>query len=276
MVVTGSRPPLESHRQEHSRHCVTTFYATLDCDLLARPCAGSGSITRKARTSRASPVLIVPAPVPCPEPAPRQPVRLTRSGGQATAARPSAPPLPVLRARGRYRTGLACAYKVRTCKHADPGHWSLTVTNLTPRVALGGPPEQAVQPPSGSFGPLAGLGEHRQGDLVAAECPGGARVGRQMDEELNDLLLGHAGVQRYPQLPVGLLMSAERGGGDERPAAVIQPRCRARSRRRCGWWLGAGSPLPRVARPRPAEAAAPGRYPQRRSRTGAARRCPQR
>ena len=45
---------------------------------------------------------------------------------------------------------------------------------------------------------LAGLGEHRQSDLVAVECPGGACVGRQMNEKLDDLLLGHAGVQRYP------------------------------------------------------------------------------
>ena len=47
-----------------------------------------------------------------------------------------------------------------------------------------------------------------------------------MDEELDDFLLGNAGVQCYPELPAERFMGAERGGdgdGDERAAAVIQP-----------------------------------------------------
>src|ERR1035438_5171708 len=72
---------------------------------------------------------------------------------------------------------------------------------------------------------LARLGEHRQGHLVAIEGPGGTGVGRQVDKQLDDLFLGHPGVQRDAQLAAERLMGAEGGGDgdrDERPAAVVE------------------------------------------------------
>ena len=47
-----------------------------------------------------------------------------------------------------------------------------------------------------------------------------------MDEQLDDLVLGHAGVQRDAQLAPERLVGAERGGDgdrDQRPAAVVEP-----------------------------------------------------
>src|SRR5215469_397271 len=52
-----------------------------------------------------------------------------------------------------------------------------------------------------------------------------------MDEQFDDFLLGHAGVQRYPQLPAERLMGAECGGDgdrDERATAVIESAARPR------------------------------------------------
>jgi hypothetical protein len=69
------------------------------------------------------------------------------------------------------------------------------------------------------------LGEDRQGDLVGVECTCGAGVGLQVDEQLDNLVLGDTAAEGDPELPAQRFMSAQ-GGRDghrnECPAAIVQ------------------------------------------------------
>src|SRR5919107_2024965 len=81
----------------------------------------------------------------------------------------------------------------------------------------------------GSGGGLVVFSEDCQGGLVGVEGSRGAGVGGQVDEELDDFFLGHAGVQSYPELAAEWFVGAEGGGdgyGDERAGAVVQARAR--------------------------------------------------
>jgi hypothetical protein len=76
---------------------------------------------------------------------------------------------------------------------------------------------------------LGGLGEHVFGNLVAVEGSRGTRVGLDMDEQFDDLLLRDATVEGDPQLPAQGFVRAEDCRDrhrDECAAAGVEARSR--------------------------------------------------
>ena len=70
-----------------------------------------------------------------------------------------------------------------------------------------------------------------RGDLRTIECSGRTRIGLQVDEKLDDLFLGYAGIQGYPQLSAKRFMGTQDGRDRYRnkcPATVVKSGSRPR------------------------------------------------